>query len=73
MQINIQMKLKNDVKMLGYLRENSYWYKELNRNSNNYKNFVTAMKEKYKVRVTDKIGDAMDNVEMVSSILNVLS
>ena len=73
MQLDIQAKLANDPKMAGYLKENSYWYKYLNRNPETYKDFVKAMKEKYKIRVTDKIGDAVNNIDMISSVLKVLS
>ena len=72
MELFIQQKLNEDVKMSGYLKENSYWYKELNRNSDNYKNFVNAMKEKYHLKVTDKISDAIDNIDIISEILDTL-
>lgn len=72
MRLNIQMKLNNDPKMLGYLKENSEWYKYLNRNPLNYNQFVKAMKEKYKIRATDKMSELVDNIDLVSNILNVL-
>ncbi len=72
MILNLQVKLLNDQKMLGYLKENSEWYKYLNRNPNNYDKFVKIMKEQYKTRVTDKVSDAIDNIDLVSNILNVL-
>lgn len=72
MTFELQMKLQKDVKMRNYLRENSYWYKYLNRNPSNYDKFVNAMKDKYKIRVADKMTDVIDNIDMVSNILNVL-
>lgn len=72
MRLDIQMKLNSDPKMLGYLKENSEWYKYLNRNPLNYDQFVKAMKEKYKIRATDKMSEFVENIDLVSNILNVL-
>ena len=54
------------------LKRNSYWFKELNRNSENYKEFLNAMKEKYHLKVTDKISDTIDNIDLISGILESL-
>ena len=56
--------------MAELLKQNSYWFKELNRKDENYKNFVEQMKEKYHLKVTDKISDAIDNIDLISSILD---
>ncbi len=68
----ILQKLEQDPKMAEYLKENSYWFKELNRNSDNYSAFIHAMKEKYHLKITDKISDAIDNIDMISGILETL-
>ncbi len=73
MQLSIQNKLKNDPKMYKFLRENSAWYKELNRNSLNYKTFESNMKELYKLKPTDKINDFIDNIDLVSTVLDALA
>ena len=72
MEVIVQQKLNADEKMLSYLKENSYWYKDLNRNGDNYNAFVKAMKEKYHLRITDKISDAIDNIDLISSVLDTL-
>ena len=72
MRLDVLMKLESDPKMMNYLKENSEWYKYLNRNPLNYSKFVHSMKEKYKIRSTDKISKVIDNIDTVSSILNVL-
>ena len=72
MNLIIQQKLNEDKKMAALLKENSYWFKELNRNDENYKEFVNKMKEKYHLNVTDKISDAIDNIDIISSILETL-
>ena len=65
-------KIKNDPKMYEILKRNSYYIKYLNRNPESYKKFVSEMKEKYKIRITDKINEVMDNIDLVSNVLDVL-
>lgn len=72
MEILLQQKLNEDKKMAAYLKQNSYWYKQLNRNSESYKDFIAAMKEKYHLEVTDKINDAIDNIDIITGILDNL-
>ena len=55
-----------------YLKLNSNWYKDLNRSVTNYKNFEQTMKDIYKLRTTDKINDALENIDLISSVLNVI-
>ena len=55
-----------------YLRANSYWSKILNRNPFLIDDFIREVKEKYKLRTTDKINDIMDKIDMVSKFINVL-
>lgn len=72
MQKSLQIKFNENPKMKEYLKLNSHWYKQLNRSSNNYKNFESSIKELYKIRTTDKISDAIENIDLISSVLNVL-
>lgn len=63
-------KIKNDKKMYELLKENSYWIKELNRNPDSYKKFVSDMKAKYHLRITDKVSEAIDNIDLISTIID---
>lgn len=72
MQINALMELKKDTKMWELLKINSYWVKTLNRNSLSVKKFKDDMKAKYRLRTTDKISDAIDNIDIISNVLNAL-
>lgn len=63
-------KLKNDPKYLTFLRQNSSWYKVLNRDPNSYNEFQKAMKEKYKLRTIDKIDNLVNSVDLVTKILD---
>ena len=72
MTFDIQYKINNDINLKRFLRENSYWYKELNRDSDNFKYFVEDMKVKYKLTPTDRINKTIDNISMIQSFLEVL-
>lgn len=71
MQLYLQMAFRSNQKDYLRLKENSYFIKYLNRGILDYKMFVDAMKEKYKERTTDKLTNVMDNMELISSVLNV--
>lgn len=72
MQMRALLELKKDKKMWELLKLNSYYVKELNRDANNVKRFKEDMKIKYKLRTTDKISDAIDNIDLISNVLNAL-
>lgn len=71
MQQSIKVKLNENIKLKEYLKYESYWYKELNRNTLNYDKYVNYIKEKYKLRITDKVNDFVNNIDTISSVLEV--
>lgn len=70
MNKEVLSKLKNDPKYLTFLRQNSSWYKTLNRNPNSYNDFQKAMKEKYKLRTIDKIDNFVTSADLITKILD---
>lgn len=72
MQMQVLLELKKDKKMWELLKLNSYWVKDLNRDSTSVKKFKEDMKIKYKLRTTDKISDAIDNIDIISNVLSAL-
>lgn len=72
MQLITQYALESDERFHKYLRENSEWYKYLNRSPKNYTLFVQEMKKKYKLNVTDKISSTLDNIDLVTSVINTV-
>lgn len=72
MQVNVLMELKKDKKMLDLLKYNSYWLKDLNRDPASMKRYKENMKAKYRLRTTDKISDAIDNIDIISNVLSAL-
>ena len=72
MNLSLQYKINQDKRLKQFLRENSYWYKYLNRSETYYKEFVNDMKDKYKLKPTDRLNKMVDNINMISSFLDVL-
>ena len=72
MNLDTQFKIKSNINYQKYIRENSYWYKILNRDPNRFNDFVNEMKEQYKLRPTDKIGDISEKLELVRTFLGIL-
>lgn len=70
MRIDIQFKLKENPLYLEYLHTHSYWYKILNRNPDEFNNFIEEVKDFYHLRPTDRLKKAIDTVDMLSSILS---
>lgn len=68
----ILKKLEED-KLLPYLKENSNYIKDLLRHPEFYETFKNIMKEKYHLRLSDKISEAIDNIEWISAILESLN
>lgn len=72
MDLNTQYKIFNNDLLHRYLRENSYWYKILNRNPLLLDDMIQEMKDKYKLNTSDKIEKISDKLTMVESLLDVL-
>lgn len=72
MSIDIQYKINSDPNYIRFLRENSYWYKYLNRSNQFFKDFENEMKITYKLRPTDRISKAIDTFDMIQTILTTL-
>ena len=70
MNYEVKEKLNKDKKYLYFLRENSYWYKKLNRDKTEYDNFIKEMKVKYKLRAIDKVDNIIDTVDLVTKIID---
>ncbi len=72
MRFDIQYKIKNDPMLQKYVRENSYWYKYLNRNPNLLSSLTDEMKEKYKLTTADKINELSNKLDLIKTFMNVL-
>ncbi len=72
MNLDVQFKLNSNSNYRKYLRENSYWYKKLNRQPELFASFDAEMRESYKLRITDKIGNVVDKIELAQMFINGL-
>lgn len=72
MELSILYKIKSDKKYYDFLRKNSYWYKYLNRNPDNFKKFITEYKKYSKKNTTNKVNDTINNIDVITNILKVL-
>ena len=71
MTFELRNKINSDINLKRFLRENSYWYKILNRNEDAIIDFVREMRIKYKLTTSDKINKTIDNIGMIQSFLEV--
>ena len=72
MTYELQRRINHDINLKKFLRENSVWYKRLNRSSYSFPYFVEEMKVKYQLTTSDKINRTIDNISMFQSFLDVL-
>lgn len=72
MEVATQIKIRNNPYLYQYLRDNSSWYKALNRNPNSIKQMETEMKNAYKLNLTDKIASINQKIEMVRTFIDIL-
>ena len=64
--------INSNTNYINYLRSNSYWYKILNRNPDSINSFIKEVKEKYKLRTSDKLNNIIEKIEMINKFINVL-
>lgn len=72
MDISTQQKIFSNDMLHRYLRENSHWYKILNRHPELINDMLQEMKDKYKLNTGDKIERLGERLSMLESILKVL-
>ena len=70
MTLDIQFRNKNNPHYQRYIRENSYWYKILNRDPSRIKEMEELAKEKYQLRPTDRINRMLETVEMLQTLMS---
>ena len=69
----VQEKLRSNPKYVEYLHTHSYWYKNLNRDINSFKEFEKEVKSFYKLYPKDKIEKALNILNMVETILSTIN
>lgn len=72
MTIDAQLIIKNNPYIYNYLRENSYWYKEINRNPLVLKEMEEEIKKYYRLNFSDKLNDLSKKINMLNMFMNIL-
>lgn len=72
MTLDLIYKIKSNKELHRYLRENSYWYKLLNRNPNLINKMNDDMKKAYRLTIEDKIDDLNNKVNLIKSFMDLV-
>ena len=64
--------IKSNPNLYRYLRDDSSWYKVLNRGEESIKMVEEEMRKRYKLTAQDKIEKLSRSVEMISTFMDVL-
>ena len=67
------IKISNDSKLHNYLINNSYWYKLLNRDKNNYKIFYQSYKSNNREEKVNKVNKALNTLDTVNTIFKIIN
>lgn len=73
MNIETQIIIKNNPYIYHYLRENTAWYKTLNRYPESIKTLEQEVKNHYHLNPTDKIDEISKKIEMVRSFMDMIN
>ena len=71
MQREVFVKIINEPRVYEYLKNNSYWYKYLNRNPDSFNDFIEEVKAAYKLRPQDKIDKIMNALDVLNIIMEM--
>ena len=72
MDVRTQMIIRSNPNMYRFLREESYWYKYLNRNPNYIKELERTMKNKYQLTTKDKLEKLNQRISLIHNFMDVL-
>ena len=72
MDVRIQFALNNDIYLKKYLREHSYYYKDLILNSNFLSNLYQLMKKEYGLTLNDRLEKIKDNMKTINTFMDIL-
>ena len=64
--------IKGNKEIYHYLRENSKYYKNLNRNPEFIKQIEELAKKRYKLTMSDRIEKISENINLISTFMDVL-
>jgi len=71
MGLELYYEIRNNPIVYSYLREDSYQYKYLYRNSNYIKEIEAMAKERYQLRGVDRIEKLSNNLDLIRTFMDV--
>ncbi len=72
MRLDVLFKIRSDPNLYRYLKENSYWYKYLNRDPSSIRIMEEEMKKKYKLTTADKINNLSSKLNLLNSFIEIM-
>lgn len=73
MHIHNQMMINQNPLLKRYLRENSHYYKQINRNPEIINKIYQEMQKTYKLTLNDRLDKVKDNLTMINSFMDILN
>lgn len=70
MTLDVIFRINKDENLHRYLRENSYWYKLLNRDPRLINKMNEDMKKAYKLTLEDKVSDITSKINLIKGFLD---
>ena len=70
MTLDVIFKINKDENLHRYLRENSYWYKLLNRDPKLINKMESDMKKTYKLTLEDKVSDLTSKINLIKGFID---
>ncbi len=72
MNIKIQYILNSNILLKRYLREHSFYYKNIIRNPNFINDLTELMKNEYHLTLPDKLDKIKNNISLINTFMDVL-
>ena len=73
MKTETLIKIRNNPIIYNYLRENSYWYKAINRDDSILKEIENKAKEYYKLNLSDKLSNLNDKINIFKTFMDIIN
>lgn len=67
------IKIRNNPIVYNYLRINSYWYKDLNRDGSIISRIEQEAKDYYKLNLSDKLSNLNDKLSLVKTFMDIIN
>lgn len=73
MLLRDQYIIKENLQLKRFLRENSYYYKNLNRDQRFIYQLANMMKKEYKLTLPDRLDKLKSNISMINTFMDIIN